>query len=233
VKPVGTADLLGSLRDLYARARGRPGLLDEAIATMTELGFQVARLSGREDVLRAALEIIPPGARAVSHPCVVGRAVRIEHALRAEGRGVVALPGDNEPSGQNGSWREQLLAAQVGITGATAIVADTGSLVLAEANGFGRAASNVPPVHVALVTADSVVENLLDAAVLIRGYAALHLDTPVPRYVSLISGPSRTADIGYTLVRGMHGPRAVHVLVWDQPKATGAGDAALRDWVLA
>jgi L-lactate dehydrogenase complex protein LldG len=131
------------------------------------------------------------------------------------------------------------LGAQFGITGANAIIADTGTLVLVEDSGYGRAASNIPPVHIALVTADSVVENLLDAAVVARGYAALHLNQPdaapraLPRYVSLISGPSKTADIGHTLVRGMHGPRTVHVLIWDRPKAEGTDDEALRAWVLA
>ncbi len=152
---------------------------------------------------------------------------------------VVVLPGDAaspEPplvAGGNGSWRDHLLSAPFGITGANAVVAETGTLVLAEDGGFGRAASNIPPVHIALVTADSVVEHLLDAAVVARGYAALHLHKPVPRYLSLITGPSRTADIGLTLVRGMHGPKTVHVLIWDRPKAGGGDDAALRAWVLA
>jgi L-lactate dehydrogenase complex protein LldG len=143
------------------------------------------------------------------------------------------LPDDLDPHRQNGSWRDRILSAQVGITGANALVADTGSLALAEDLGFGRAASNVPPVHVALLTADSIVETLLDAAEVARAYAVLHLRRPVPRYLSLVTGPSKTADIGLHLVRGMHGPRAVHVLVWDRPKAEGADDAALRAWVLA
>ena len=88
------------------------------------------------------------------------------------------------------------------------------------------------PVHIALITPDSVVETLLDAAVMARAYAALHLHQALPRYLSFISGPSKTADIGFTLVRGMHGPRTVRVLIWDGVKAVGNEDAALRDWVL-
>jgi L-lactate utilization protein LutB len=231
-------EILASLRRLRARAGGQAhaGLLQDAMATMATSGFEVARCAGRDDVLGKVAEIIPPGASVVYHPSVVGRALGLDEMLRAQGRTVVALPADGEPrepDAPGGSWRERFLAAQFGITGATALVADTGSVVLAEESGFGRAASNVPPVHIALATADSVVATLLDAATIARGYAALHLGRPVPRYLSLISGPSKTADIAMTLVRGMHGPRIAHVLIWDGPKAEGTDDEALRTWVLA
>lgn len=228
-------EVLASLRRLRnrARVRARTGLLDEAVETMNGLGFDVVRLAARDGIIKRMLGVIPAGATVVYHPCVVGRAVGLADVLRSEGRIVVVLPSDGEPYRQNGSWREHLLAAQFGITGATALVADTGSLVLAEELGFGRAASNIPPVHIALVTADSVVESLLDAALVARGYAAMHLHRPVPRYLSLISGPSKTADIGFTLVHGMHGPRTVHVLICEQSKADGMDDEALRTWVLA
>jgi len=228
-------EILASLRRLRnrVRARARAGLLDEAVETMIGLGFDVVRLAERDDVITRVLGIIPSGATVAYHPCVIGRAVGVADALQAEGRTVVILPGDREPGRQNGSWRDSLLAAQFGITGANALVADTGSLLLAEELGFGRAASNVPPVHIALVTADSVVESLLDAVLIARGYAAMHLNRPVPRYVSLVSGPSKTADIGFTLVHGMHGPRTVHVLIWEHPKGAGMNDEALRAWVLA
>jgi LUD domain len=234
-------DALASLRRLRGRVRtrARAGLLDEAIGTLTDLGFDVAKLAGPDDVVSKVLEIVPAGATAAYQPCVVGRAIALDEALRREGRTVLAVPADGNPLTQNGDWRGRLLGAQFGITGANALVADTGTLVLVEDSGFGRATSNIPPGHIALVTADSVVEDLLDAAVVARGYAVLHLNRTgspprvLPRYVSLISGPSKTADIGHTLVRGMHGPRTVHVLIWDRPKAAGTDDDALRSWVLA
>jgi len=226
-------EILGVLRTLRARTSARPDLLQEAVERMEGLGFEVARLTDQDAVVARVLHIVPQAAEVVYHPCAVGRAVRVEDALRSAGRRVIVLPDDADPYRQNGAWRDQLLAAQFGITGANAIVADTGTLALAEDLGFGRAASNVPPAHIALVAADSIVENLLDAAEIARGYAALHLHKPVPRYLSLITGPSKTADIGLTLVRGMHGPKAVHVLIWDRPKAEGLDDAALRTWVLA
>ncbi|GEM_PF-1477344 len=225
-------EIIGVLRTLRARARAHAGLLDEAIERMAGGGFEVARLGAPEAVVARVLAIVPAGADVVYHPCAVGRAIGLEEALRRGGRHLVVLPDDADPSRQNGDWRDRLLAAQFGITGANAVVADTGTLVLAEDLGFGRAASNVPPVHIALVAADSVVETLLDAAEVARAYAVLHLRKPLPRYLSLISGPSKTADIGLHLVRGMHGPKAVHVLIWDRPRAEGSDEATLRAWVL-
>ncbi len=232
MNPEPGAEILAALRNIRLRAQARTDLLDETVQTMQDLGFQVARLADGPAVLDKVLQIIPESAEVVYHPCTVGRVLRLDDALRHAGRKVVVLPGDGEPNRQNGQWRDQVLAAQFGITGASALVADTGSLALIEDLGFGRAASNVPPVHIALVTADSIVENLLDAAVIARAYATLHLHKPLPRYVSVISGPSKTADIGLTLVRGMHGPRTVYVLVWERPKAEGTDDDALRAWVL-
>jgi LUD domain len=233
VSPETAAAILAALRDVRTRAQARIAHLDETVQTMEDLGFQVARLSDGPAVVEKVLEIIPEGSDVVSHPSTVGRILHLDDALRQAGRKVVALPGDGEPYRQNGQWRDQVLAAQFGITGANAVVADTGSLALIEDLGFGRAASNVPPVHIALVTADSIVEDLLDAATIARGYASLHLHKALPRYMSVISGPSKTADIGLTLVRGMHGPRTVHVLIWERPKAEGANDDALRAWVLS
>ena len=240
----GTAareEALSSLRRLRGRAgaRARTGLLDEAVATLTDLGFEVTRWPSPDDLRARLLEIIPAGATAAYHRCVLGQAIAIESTLREAGRHLAALPAGANASLPAEDWRARLLAAEFGITGANAIIADTGTLVLFEDSGFGRAASNIPPVHIALVTADSVVENLLDAAIMARAYAALHPAEPgpsppaLPRYISLISGPSKTADIGHTLVRGMHGPRTVHVLICEQPKAPGADDDALADWVLA
>ena len=234
-------EALASLRRLRGRARikARAGLLDEAIGTLTDLGFDVARLAEPDDIVSKVLEIVPSGATAAYQSCVVGRAIGLDAALRRKGRTVLPLPSDGDPRTQNGDWRGRLLGAQFGITGANALVADTGTLVLVEDTGYGRAASNIPPVHIALVTADSVVGDLFDAAVIARGYAVLHLNRAgspprvLPRYVSLISGPSKTADIGHTLVRGMHGPRTVHVLIWNRPKTEGTDDDALRAWVLA
>jgi L-lactate dehydrogenase complex protein LldG len=101
----------------------------------------------------------------------------------------------------------ELDRATVGVTGALAGLAETGSLVLLNGPGRGRLASLLPPVHVALLT----------VADLYAGMSAFLAARPdVVRQASnlvFVSGPSRTADIEQVLTLGVHGPRELHVVL--------------------
>lgn len=102
-------------------------------------------------------------------------------------------------------------AAAVGVSGAQAALAATGSLVLLSGPGRFRATSLLPPVHVAVIREEQIVPDLeswlaaqrQDSFAQMRGAAN----------VAIISGPSRTADIAMEPVMGMHGPREVHVIL--------------------
>jgi L-lactate dehydrogenase complex protein LldG len=98
---------------------------------------------------------------------------------------------------------------RVGITGARAALADTGSVVLATGPGQSRLASLLPPVHIALVAAGQIYPSL---PAFIAANPAI-LDEAAN--VVVVTGPSRTADIEMTLSRGVHGPRHVHLVVTD------------------
>jgi L-lactate dehydrogenase complex protein LldG len=94
--------------------------------------------------------------------------------------------------------------ADVGVTGAWRALAETGSLVLRSERG--RLVAALPPAHVVLVRAVDVIP---DATALIAD-----LRGAPPSGLVQITGPSATADIEQTLVRGVHGPgRVVVVLV--------------------
>lgn len=98
-------------------------------------------------------------------------------------------------------------SAGLGVTGADAALADTGSLVLLAGPGRGRLVSALPPVHVALVPIDRLTPDL---AGLIEARPGL-LDESSNAVV--ITGPSRTADIEMTLTHGVHGPKHVYALL--------------------
>lgn len=100
---------------------------------------------------------------------------------------------------------------RIGITGVDAGLAGTGSLVLCSGVGKPRLASLLPPLHVAVVTADQLYPGL---EAWLAAISAGGPDRPgTTSSISVISGPSRTGDIGNISVRGVHGPGEVHVLL--------------------
>ena len=96
----------------------------------------------------------------------------------------------------------------VGITGAFCAIAETGTLMLLSGSNTPAATSLLPETHIAVVRTGRIVRGMEDAWNLLRSeHGAL------PRAVSFISGPSRTADIEQTLVLGAHGPYRVHIVL--------------------
>ena len=87
-----------------------------------------------------------------------------------------------------------------------AAVAETGSLVIRPNPHHGLAISLVPPIHIALVEPATIGPDLIDLLEKIR------LE-PHPPNVTVITGPSKTADIEGALVTGVHGPGLVQVFL--------------------
>lgn len=94
------------------------------------------------------------------------------------------------------------------VTTATIAVANTGTIVLTHGAGQGRRAlSLVPDVHVCVVRADQIVDDIPAAVAALRA-SELHR-----RPLTWISGPSATSDIELDRVEGVHGPRTLRVIV--------------------
>jgi L-lactate dehydrogenase complex protein LldG len=98
--------------------------------------------------------------------------------------------------------------ADIGITGALAGIALTGTLVVDNARAGSRAVSVLPPVHLALLPMASLVPTPGDV---LRG---LTVDS-LPSNLVFITGPSRSADIELYLARGVHGPGQVWIGLLD------------------
>ena len=101
--------------------------------------------------------------------------------------------------------------ARVGITAVSAALAATGSLVLESGAGRHRATSLLPDLHIALMRADQILPDLetWTAAQAGQGNPAFKRSSNTV----IVTGPSKTADIGHQLVKGAHGPRELHILV--------------------
>lgn len=109
--------------------------------------------------------------------------------------------------------RAELLRADLGLTGAQAGVAETGTLVLVSDDERHRLVSLLPPVHVAVLERRALVPDL-DAALALVWRGDAHA---LARCITFVTGPSRTADIELQLVVGVHGPRELHVLILGEP----------------
>lgn len=108
----------------------------------------------------------------------------------------------------DGDLRAFCAGADAGVTGADAALAETGSIVVSSGPGRSRLVSLLPPVHIALVPVSSLTSDLLTWAAARSG--------ELPANVTVISGPSRTADIEQTLAIGMHGPKRVIVILYGE-----------------
>ena len=97
--------------------------------------------------------------------------------------------------------------ADVGVTGCDAAVAETGSLVMFSGPGRSRAASLLPPFHIAIVERSRLHFSMAEV------FEAFRDRLEGSASCTFITGPSRTADIELTLTLGIHGPGRVAVIV--------------------
>lgn len=134
---------------------------------------------------------LPLSVRAGSDPWLAGIAWSREPALRfARGR---AEPSD-----------------EVGLTHAVAGVAETGTLVLVSGPDNPVTVTFLPETSIVVVRAADIVGPYEPALARIRDHYGRGL---MPRTLNLVSGPSRTADVGGRLVTGAHGPRRLCVVI--------------------
>ena len=92
------------------------------------------------------------------------------------------------------------------MTGSSVAIAETGTVVLQNVAGQGRrAATLVPDYHLCVVRVEDVVETVAEA--MNRLAATARLTT------TFVSGPSATADIEMTRIKGVHGPRFLDVIL--------------------
>ena len=104
---------------------------------------------------------------------------------------------------------DQLSLAQVGMTGCEVLVARLGSIMVSTGQMAGRQLFIFPEIHIVLAYASQLVPDIKDALIRFRK----KYDQRMPSMLTLITGPSRTADIEKTLVIGAHGPKELYVFL--------------------
>ncbi|MBU2885636.1 lactate utilization protein [Gilvimarinus agarilyticus] len=103
--------------------------------------------------------------------------------------------------------RERFFAADVGITGANYMVAETGSTVIVTNEGNGDLTQTLPKVHVVVTTIERVIPTLEDLSTFLRLLPRSATGQEATAYVTLSSGPKREDD--------WHGPQEFHVVILD------------------
>ncbi|MBP0590065.1 lactate utilization protein C [Paraburkholderia sp. LEh10] len=118
-------------------------------------------------------------------------------------------------------WKAELFdTIDAGFTVARSGIASTGTLIVAPDARSPRTMSLVPPLHIALVYADSLHVDLHAAM------RAEHWQAGMPTNLVMISGPSKTSDIQQTLAYGAHGPRELWVVIVEHQAGTLRGEQA-------
>jgi L-lactate dehydrogenase complex protein LldF len=103
--------------------------------------------------------------------------------------------------------RPQFLAADVGITGANFLVAETGSSIIVTNEGNGDLTQTLPRIHIVITSIEKVVPTLEDTATLLRLLARSATGQEFSSYTTISTGPRRPGDLD--------GPEQYHVVLLD------------------
>ena len=125
--------------------------------------------------------------------------------------------------------REKFIDASVGISGANAAIAETGTVMIVTNEGNADLTITLPRVHIALFGMDKVVAGLDDAVAILRMLPRSATGQVMSTYVNWVTGPSRSSDIGGVPQIGAHGPREMHCVVIDNGREEMRSDPLFAD----
>ena len=113
-------------------------------------------------------------------------------------------------AGESADFRRWCSEADAGLTSAVFGLAETGSLVLVPGPTQSRLTSLLPPVHIVLLPESRILPSIFDWVE--------KRPEAFPSNLVLVSGPSKTADIEQTLVVGVHGPKRLIVILFEDER---------------
>jgi L-lactate dehydrogenase complex protein LldF len=114
-----------------------------------------------------------------------------------------------------GILRDKFLSADIGITGANFLVAETGTSIIVTNEGNGDLTQILPKVHIVIASLEKIVPTLEDAAQLLRVLARSATGQDMSVYTTLSTGPRRPSD--------PDGPEEYHVILLDNGRSSMLG----------
>lgn len=112
--------------------------------------------------------------------------------------------------------RDAFMRAEVGISGANAIAADTGAIFLTENEGNIRCVTSIPKVHIVIAGIEKIVRNFADGLTVVRSASTYGCGQDIGTYVSVIDGLSHFSNPAMDFLNGGQGPEEVHVVFLQQ-----------------
>lgn len=199
-------------------SKNEDALFDEFEISARSGGWEVVRVPTYQDAAACIEQLIRKLGitTAMRSAHTVLDNLELEAKLLSLNIGLTLMAFDEQVGGrqtQRQKFRDEALNTGLGITGVDWVIAETGSAVIEAKAGVSRLVSLLPPIHVAVALKGQVVKSLDELFVLRRND---YLATGALSYVNIITGPSRSADIDQTLVKGMHGPKEVHMIMVEQ-----------------
>ena len=168
-----------------------------------------ARISSMLERVRALAgeAVATDDARGFVAAAIAGKTAVASNAPFLAECGITGLAGVRSGITDREELRELCATADVGITSADYALADTGTLVMLASPQEARMISLLPPAHIAVVPRGRILTGLDEL------FSLLPNPAESTSSMVLITGPSRTADIEQILVRGVHGPGVLSVVV--------------------
>ena len=172
----------------------------------TDLGEYIIQLRGEtpSHIIAPAVHVnqdqVEADFRRVHTHLDAGRDLSEPTSLLAEARGIL---------------RDRFLQADVGVTGANFLVAETGTSIIVTNEGNGDLTQTLPRVHVVIASIEKIVPNLEDVATILRILARSATGQDMSVYTTFSTGPRRPGD--------PDGPQEYHVVILDNGRTAMLG----------
>ena len=202
-------NILHRVRTAVGRSAGQPPADPPPVRLRipeVDLDARIASFIRRVEAL-AGTACVTAEPRALVAAAIEGKTAVASNAPFLAQCGILDLPGVQSGITDREELRAACAAADVGITSADYALADTGTLVMLSTPREARLVSLLPPAHIAVIPRASILTGLDELFTVLPDPAAQASS------MVLITGPSRTADIEQILIRGVHGPGRITVLI--------------------
>ena len=117
--------------------------------------------------------------------------------------------------------RDKFMEADLGISGANFVVAETGTLVIVTNEGNGRLCTSAPRMHIGITGMEKVIPSMQDLATFLRLLPRSATGQRISSYVSMVTGPRREDD--------EDGPEEFHLILVDNGRSRMLRDPKLRE----